>query len=96
MFLYDYWFLLYDGIGFFGFAFYKLPRLKGEKPSPLTKLKDDPLSTFRMLISMSVAIWVILQVFIKGSKGKIESHEYVTKSNFTFNLQDNLHMIGHL
>jgi len=37
MYLYGYLFLLYDGIGFFGFSMYKLARLRGEKPNLLTK-----------------------------------------------------------
>ena len=48
-------FLLWDGIGFFGFAFYKLDRLRGNPPGWVTKLKDGVFIVQNLLVAAALA-----------------------------------------
>lgn len=48
-------FLLWDGLGFFGFAFYKLDRLRGNPPGWVTKLKDGVFIIQNLLVAAALA-----------------------------------------
>ena len=54
-----YTFMIYDGLAFFGFAFNKLPRLRGHKESFMDKFRDrKKLAT--LFCFMLVAVVVVL------------------------------------
>lgn len=57
-----YSFMIWDGLQFFGFAFDKLPRLRGHKASFTDKFQDRKriASIFMLLI---IAMWVVLAEF---------------------------------
>jgi len=90
--LYSYAFLLWDGIGFFGFAFYKLPRLRGEKPTLITKFKD-PVYVSQYLVVLVGLSYVLYTNLQKNAVGKVQQIVYVSQPNFTFPLEDNLHLV---
>ena len=54
--------MIWDGLKFFGFAFDKLPRLRGKKASIMDKLRDrKKIASFVMVFVL--ALWVILAEF---------------------------------
>ena len=67
-----YVFILWDGLQFFGFAFDKLPRLRGHKASFFDKLQDRKRIASIILL-MLVALWVIVDEF--SEVGKLKSQE---------------------
>ena len=94
-FIYSYLFLLYDGIGFFGFAFYKIPRLRQNPPNLLTKFRD-PVWVIKSGISYGATLYILALNFVSKETEKMAGIEFVQKPNFTFNLDENLHLFGHM
>jgi hypothetical protein len=61
--------LLWDEIGFFTYADYKLDRLKGEDITFMTKLKNKPYFVSRLSIII-IASYIILSEY--GKLGQIK------------------------
>ena len=64
-----YTFLVWDGFRFFGFAFDKLPRLRGKKPSFKDKLSNRKLIVSILIIAI-VSIWVMVEEVSQVGKVK--------------------------
>lgn len=54
-----YMFFYWDGIGFFGYADYKLPRLHGRSPSYLDKLKS-----VKEILILSISSIVLITILV--------------------------------
>ena len=54
--------MIWDGMEFFGFAFDKLPRLRGHKESFMDKLQNrKKIATYLLLLI--IGLWVVLEEF---------------------------------
>ena len=65
----QYSFLVWDGFRFFGFAFDKLPRLRGHKPSFTDKFNNRKLFVTILLVAI-VTIWVVVEELSQLGKVK--------------------------
>ena len=67
-----YVFMIWDGMEFFGFAFDKLPRLRGHKESFADKFQNrKKIAT--LLLLLILGLWVVLEEF--SQLGKVKSQE---------------------
>ena len=93
--LYTYFFIMWDGIGFFGFAFYKLGRLRGSKPNICTKFADPVWVCQNSIILITTAA-ILLINFMGSQSGKLAGIEYIEQPSFTFKVDEQMFLLAHV
>ena len=93
--IYNYLFIMYDGIGVFGFAFYKIPRLRGTKPNLLTKFRD-PFWVVQTTFVFGISGYIVLANFFGQQTGKLAGIEYLQQTQYQFKIDETMFLFAHV
>lgn len=83
--------MMWDGLGFFGFATSKLGRLKGEPVTWCTQLKNCQFVTLTLL-TFGITIYIIATEAVKLGSQKSSTITLMENPDYSFNVREQFTM----